>query len=409
MSARNTKKPKAKQTLKQKRSVEVGSKEEQDYLAQLYQDMMRTNDDYVQYVQDSVKLNEVNDFQIDTLNRYYNSILLMQCVRPLQNGIDSSSMIQTVGMYTGMCLFSPDFSKNCHKSVQSSLYPAVAMMAEKAGPDSKWAKRRDMILKEQNGGRLPLTPKSAALQQIAFSRRLYNELRIPGADVEALMTDYSNACSTLENHIEQDGLSLKEVVKTQHVIIGEMIEQDPSVALMFEGLSDGNIKKSDFKKEPYTSTNELGRRVMKERYVWNGEFETKDGESYDDLFFVPRVPREKDVYASQVSDLMQDVMKDCETFEDVRNVGSSEKYRKNMQHIIQLMLNDKYDLDGISDTCGFVISAYQQDWLDTHPEEAAKEKARQQAETKEAKKQASYKQTSWEDTDEYENDTGYGL
>lgn len=387
-------------------TIEVGSEQEKEYLDKLTEDVHRVDDDFVQYVKDSIALDDINDTQIDSMNSYYNRILMMQCVSPLTKGVNASSVIQSIGMYAGMCLVSPTFRKQCHKSVQTILYPTVAQKAEKAGPESKWAKRRDAMIKDMNGGRMPLTPKSAALQQIAFTKRFYEECRKPDADIEGLVKQYDNACMTLENHMQQDGLDYKEVVQNQHMIIGRMVEADPLVAQMFDELAWGDVKRSDYRLETVEEEGPDGKLIEKEKLVWTGEFESKDGKSYDEMLR-PRMPLSADAYAERFGEFLRDALDDCETCDDIRKVCDSKEHKLERDNYINLMSADGFDVNEIDDVCGGILDAYKRDWSDRHPDavrdEVNKQRARQKA-------QEHYKkaESGWQSSgDDYSTDYEY--
>lgn len=390
--------------------IESGSLQEQQYLAQLRNEIMRTDDDFIQYVQDDMQRNEINDSQIDMMNSYYNRMLMMQCVRPLSQGLNASSIVQTIGMYAGLCLFSPDFKRQCHKSIQNVIYPEVARRAEMAGPDSKWAKRKNAIIKEQNGGRLPLTPKSAALQQIAFAKRFYHDCREPNANIEQLTAQYDMACHVLQKQAEQDCLDFDEIITNQHIILGQLLERDPEIAVMFDGLATKDIKRSDYQQKKVDYINESGVTETRNEFVWTGEFETSDGKSFNKMF-QPRRPTTKNGYSEKVTDLMQSMFQGRDTLADLEHAWENGGYKEKMSNIINLMLADNFDLDDINDTCGSKMDEYRWHWVKTHPEEAAREAAKRRAEqnTSSNNYNQNYKEEPWDNTEQQNSNTSYEL
>lgn len=355
-----------KKTLPKKpEMIQVGSEKERLYLKQLETDIQHMDGNFIAYVKDAKELDDITDSQVDAMNSYYMRLLMMQCVQPLSRGISADSIIQSIGMYAGMSLVSPDFRKQCHNSVQTMLYPVVERKAMNSPDSSFWSKYRDKILTEQNGGRLPLTPKSAALQQIAFSRQMYDMMRQDGADMTKIQEQYNNAMDVLSSRMDHDGVSMKDTIQAQHTIIGQFVQTNPEYVMYFKQLSDESVERSDWHET------ENGERV------WTGEYHTSDGKDFDG-FFTARMPKSKDEYANDVSKHMANVMRDCVSYSDIQRAFRSDEHQVMTDHYIKYMMADRIPLDDIEKLFGDEMQIYMNDWQKRYPDEAAREMKRRQ-------------------------------
>lgn len=246
--------------------------------------------------------------QVDHMNRRHAKMMMACCVAPLRMGVNRESVGRAVGNTIVCYMFSKDFRKECHESVQNLMYPMVKANAEKAGPDSFWAKTRDKILMSQNNGRLPLNPRSAAVMQIGLMQRAYTDMRKPGADVDAVMNEYGQRSRRLREIANRDGINDDLLNQNVRTMAGKFMDKADGYQMFFDETCDGGVKKSGPKAVS------VGGET---RYAWRGEFEKEDGSSYEDAF-TPRVPEPAEFHMERAGKDMADAMARCRDWSDVK-------------------------------------------------------------------------------------------
>lgn len=276
---------------------ESGSAEEAAYIQSLEDMTHRIDTDFVSYVKntDLKSLEEKEPTMLDTMNMMYHRRMMLACTEPLMHGVSSDSIVQAIGMFTGMCLLSKDFREDMSVSVGNVLYPYVQKKAEAAPEDSAWGRARDAVLKMQNHGRLPLTPKSAALMNVGFLERAYVDMRRPGADVNKILGQYEEAISVLRTQAEHDGVSSEDLAENMRTIIGQMCVKNPDYSRFCNELSHGAVRRC-----PFQTVMDNGE--MKD--VWKGEYEFVDGTPYTEAF-TPRPPESYSAHAGHLHDMFR--------------------------------------------------------------------------------------------------------
>ena len=267
--------------------VEVGSKLEQDYVDNLEIEIERVDCDFVKYVSDVAEFNGSDpiDTQAQAMNQLYNQQMMLACSQPLQDGVDPRSIARSIGMYAGMCLMSKDFRKQCG-FVGNALYPVVDKMADAKGPGSFWDKQRERIIRSENDGRLPLTPKTAAIMKLGFARSAFSQMREPNADTDQVVADYNKAVGVLYQEAQRDGISMEDINRNERIVVGHLLDRDPMYKQMFNETAFLDVHKE-----------ELVKHGDKER--WRGEFKTADNQPFTGGFS-PRLP-----YGSKHHDMLQ--------------------------------------------------------------------------------------------------------
>lgn len=353
---------KQQKTLPPKQYLEVGSPEEHAYLDQLSNDIVEVNIHFVTHIKEmnaSLEKKEQLESNVDMLNIVYQRQLMLKCVEPLTHGVNTDNVIQAVGMYAGICLVSPSFRKDCHSLVQNVMYPAIERKAERSGPNSIWAKRRDAILRDQNGGRLPLTPQSAALMEIGFMERAYGKMRVPNADIDAVINEYNEAVSLLHKCAEIDGITEEELNQSTRTIVGQMAERDPRYKNFVDELAFNNIERGEY--YTVTATGPDGK-TMVTKEVWQGEFFEKDGSAYT-KGFSPRQPGTTDDMLREFNTYINQTFSSCKTADALLSTMSNKNYQQEC---------DRYCTMMVDDTMGDTYAEFLNQWKEKHPDEAKK-------------------------------------
>lgn len=345
---------KADRVLGEKRVIVSGSKEEMTYLNNLADTISNIDGDFVVYAAEQLAMREAKEKQSDSLTLYYHHQLMDACLEPLTKGLNADSIITAIGMHAGMCLVNRDFRANCKAGVGNMLYPYVNKKAESAEPTSIWHSCRDRILRAENDGRLPLSPKDTALQHLSFGRYYYDAIRQPGADVNALTDQYNTAVSMLFDQAQKDGCSYDEIATCQRTIVGQMIDRDPANCQYFDGIAFGDLKK------------DVGR-VSDGVEIWKGEYKNKDGSAFTDLF-TPRPVANEKKHAFYFDRFVTDAMDGCETIDKVNdNLRSADHINQRNLHI-GMMGVDGMSVDKIQGLIINCMRSKQEEWLASHPE-----------------------------------------
>lgn len=358
-----------KKELKKPNYVIKGSKDEAAYLKQLENDILKADDDFIAYCetkglaelqkQDFVQHKFDSDSPMNMMNMWYQRQMMIACVEPLSKGVNKDSIIESIGMYAGMCLVSPSFRKECHATVANVLYPAVEKKAENAGPNSIWAKQRDKVLQAANYGYMPLTPKSAALMQIGFARGCYNKMREPGANPNEVYSQYEQAMDLLRTRAENDGISGADIDRNMRTIVGQMLEKDPKNAMYFNQTAYGGIERAPYE-TVYDNNGEAGK-------VWRGQFLDKNGNSYQGGFS-PRMPQDKSWHEENIKANFESCWAKCSTVQDVEGMNHDDKMADNVQMWRDMMRADVQDVTDVEiENCmNKSWNACQNDWIKTH-------------------------------------------
>ena len=306
--------------LKAKKHVQSGSPEEAQELAKFQNAIANVNADFVDYVKNAARLQQSRDKmdeQSSALNQYFYRQMSLACAAPLMNGVNTSTILESMSVRLGMMLASPEFRMNSHISYTSSQMEKTVQKLNDSGSNDKRLQEKYNHLYNRKYGRYPFTPESAALQEIGFTMRAYEQMRKPNANIDNVLRDYNNAVNVLHEQAAQDGISSADVKRNVRVIVGRMIEKDPSTAVYFNETVYGDVGRADYHPER-VSEMVNGQRVDKSVMRWSGEFTDCDGNPYKGRF-TPRQPMSARDQRNAYSDRIFSDLSKCEDASEVRD------------------------------------------------------------------------------------------
>lgn len=204
--------------------------------------------------------------QLSGLHQIYASMMVLQCVRPLQQGISAQNVVSALGMGASMWMLSPNFRTQVGAlagQIGDAIQSKIAERGEKKDAKaqerfdklssqgkadrlpSRWRKRLDRVQFAQRGHRLPFTAQSAAMTEVALAEAAYADMRRPGADRDAVEDRYQSALSALYGYVDSDGIDREDVSRSARVIIGQRMAKDPKIASVFAELGHGRFTRSE--------------------------------------------------------------------------------------------------------------------------------------------------------------------
>lgn len=231
--------------------------------------------------------------QLEGIHKTYASMMVLQCVSPLQSGMSAGSLISVLGMGASMWTLSPDFrtqmgsfvdqlkdgvrakiSERQEKENQQEEKKLGKQLAKADGYEDllskRWRQRYDRMMYAKRGHRLPFSNESAAMTEIALAETAYAELRQPGADVAAVREQYDTALASLYGYVRDDGLNPEDVSRSMRVIVGRRMEREPELASVFGELGHGAFAKTPPRKMSIPGQDEPVT-------VWTGDFNNAFG------------------------------------------------------------------------------------------------------------------------------------
>lgn len=357
--------------------LDKGSDAQKDMLASLRQEIIRYDVQAVDMIAEGISWSpsSQNETTLDAMNKLYSKALLEQCVRPIIQGrATDEAVFQAAGVMLAGYITNKEFRDTINKGALKVIQPYVDRKSANASPDSKWRRWQEKIAKSQNDGRLPLTPKNAAMMQLGIDRKFYREMREPGADKKALYDSYIKCRKDLYMLAERDGITEAELNKNVRTLVGQMKDFDPAVGRMYnETAFDA------FRKGPGHFDKEKGKTL------WAGEFVDKKGNSYEGGFSV-RIPTGPYQWSQTLDASMQDAFKRCHTAQDVVDLGeviSGGKAPKGKEWMDGWQRRNERDFAVMYDDCATVddfdslnrftetfAQTHMRDWMDKNPKEA---------------------------------------
>lgn len=313
-----------------------------DPLAQLKLDTLRAGELYMESLRASGLLSadatkESQRQQLTGLHQVYASMMVLQCVAPLKQGLTSQNLVSTLGMAASMWALSPDFrtqiggfADKIGETIRSKINgigsgkddkarAQLEKLAAKGKADQLSARRRrrlERIEFAERGHRLPFTAESAAMTEVALAESAYEDMRRPGADPTVIQERYDNALSSLYSLVEEDGIPSEEVSRAMRVIVGQRLEREPEIANVFSELGNGRYTKSEPREVFLPGTTER-------RMVWTGDFvDSYEGRVVDSGSFKLRPPMDIDEHRVRATETMAAEMVSATTVQEMDDVLS---------------------------------------------------------------------------------------
>ena len=283
------------------------SKAQQKALDDMIEKQEALRMDYIDFVAKATDWKKNNDeqaTQIRLQNKKFYMVMLGLCAVPLRDGVNARSVATALGMYGAMCVFNKGFRKEFgpDHAVNNIMYPYLKHQAAKY-PNSKFVKKfDDLRMKmaiEDNDGRLPLTPETAAMTKIGFIEKAYNDMRDRPEDANKIVDGYNKAVDMLNELCERDGVEYEEVNRQMASIIAVRSDNYPNYEKYFAECNNGKANMLQSKlafidpdgNEIHYSQSAPQMRDGKLVYALD-----KDGNPYTGGFS-PRMPDSEDVYA----------------------------------------------------------------------------------------------------------------
>jgi len=206
--------------------------------------------------------------QLSGMHQVYASMMVLQCVQPLQQGLGGKNVASVLGMGASMWMLSPNFRTQVG-SLAGRVGDAIRdKIAHRGAGDrlaGSWQKRLDTVESAERGHRLPFTAQSAAMTEVALAESAYAGMRRPDADVSGVRDRYDSALTALYGYVDADGLDREDVSRSMRVIVGQRLERDRSIANVFSELGHGRFTKSEPREVSINGSTERAT-------VWTGDF-----------------------------------------------------------------------------------------------------------------------------------------
>lgn len=252
--------------------------------------------------------------QLSDIHKGYASMMVLSCVQPLKDGINSKSVLNAVGMGTAMWILSPNFRHQVgdlafqmRDSIKSRIHERrenevdkvfrkAAKKTEQGKPLSeKWQKRLDRAESHRRGGRMAFTAQSAGMTQVALAENAFAAMRAPGADPDAIRAAHDSLIEKMYEHAGEDGIESEEIATAARTIVGMRLADEPELATVFTELAHGQYTKSDPRQVLMRGTGEVA-------WVWSGGFESRLGNGVESGSFALRGPMTADQHQAAIAD-----------------------------------------------------------------------------------------------------------
>lgn len=334
--------------------------DERERLLKLRAETKLAGEKYMETLRDSKLLvpgfnDQEREHEFNAMHAVYMQMMMQSCLKPLTRGVNPNSIIQAAGMMMAMRMLSPDFKNEMESYLQpfkdkihermdartrtaragaensAEQYNRVIDLGTESklnrNPDladdqdflarregkkhdrtdylsKKWQRRMEKMEHRDRGSRETFTPDSAAMTEVALMENAFWKMRDPEQDSKQIHASYKAMRKRLRGQMDEDGLDRAEVVKRARMIIGERMESEPELRLMFNGVSHGRIVKSPPHEERMAGTDRV-------REVWTGEFDDHLGRRIPaDGMFTLRQPMKADEHQVQLAETMKAAMLD---------------------------------------------------------------------------------------------------
>lgn len=336
--------------------------DERERLLTLRSETILAGEKYMASLRDSKILvpgfnDEGREREFDAMHQVYMQMMMQSCLKPLTRGVNPNSIIQAAGMMIAMRMLSPDFRKEMdsylgpfrdtvtermeartrsmgviaenraanHNRLLDAHTQKEAQRRQRAGLalgeefiegreakktsrgdylSKKWQRRLDDLERRERGNREMFTPTSAAMTEVALMENAFWKMRDPSQDSKQIHASYKAMRKRLRDQMDADGVERTEVVRRARMIIGERMDSEPELRLMFNGLAHGRISKAPAHPERMAGTDRV-------REVWTGEFDDHLGHQIPaEGMFTLRQPMTADEHQVQLAETMKAAMLD---------------------------------------------------------------------------------------------------
>ena len=341
---------------------EVKSSYEYDeQIRKIERDLTTADYDMTKFIKDYTKWSDnpkVIRNQMDVASYMYCMKLDIACMEPLARGVDSNSIAESIGMSIGLRLASKEYreykkaeaaQKRYDRKQNSSsveLRKGLAELSDKAvdflnenqnkftsqivkgaGKFASWL-RDEKHLKEANGGIIPITRESAAVTYIGLTRRAYQDMREPGADVDKIYRQYDQARECLYEQAKYYNISRDSLNQEVQKKVTKMAEKYPDMS-MFAEIGNDQIE------------------------IKNGNFVKKDGMQFSESFN-PRRPDTKEDYTNKLADMFSRMYSTCDNMKEIGELNFEKNgMAKNMDQLRMRFCSDfgenKFDVTKINE------------------------------------------------------------
>jgi hypothetical protein len=276
--------------------------------------------------------------QLSGMHQVYASMMVLQCVQPLQQGLSAENVASVLGMGASMWMLSPNFRRQVGSfagqmgdvikgkieargtkkdNKAQSKFDTLSRQGKGDQLASRWQKRLDSIQYAERGHRLPFTAQSAAMTEVALAESAYADMRRPGADPKQVQARYKTAMSALYEYVDADGLNSEDVSRSMRVIVGQRLEKDPSIANVFTELGHGRYTKSDPREVYINGTTDRAT-------VWTGDFvDSYENRTISKGSFSMRQPADVNQHRSLVAETLAGEMTTATSAGELNDVFSN--------------------------------------------------------------------------------------
>lgn len=253
--------------------------------------------------------------EVERMNQFYNTCVLMCVFHPLKKGVSSNSILKSIGFYAACCLFSKTFREDVKSVADDVLYPVIKRKAEKQ-PDSVWAKRKRRVEQADADGHLTVTPETLSMVRVALCEKTYDEMRLHQNHVREILAQYRETEELLYRLGYENGISRDVLDEYTKNVVTELLEANPSDVKYFSELAYGDVVRSE-----------------------DGKYCYKNGMEFP-YAFTPRRPESVNNIRIELSKAWDDIMHESLTMESWRSAVFSEKTRQMQSNFLDYICDD---------------------------------------------------------------------
>ncbi|WP_328530188.1 hypothetical protein OG984_03105 [Nocardioides sp. NBC_00368] len=298
---------------------EAATQSERDQLLRLREDVRAAGVTYMQSLSEANILvpgftDDERAEKVSELHQAYTTMMMFSCLRPLKAGVNARSVLQAAGMMSSLWLMSPAFRNQVgeyRETLRERINERLDMRAlaeleahhDGAGLRRKWAMRLRDIEYRQRGHRHPFTAESAGMTLIALSENAFERIHADGSDIGQILKSHRALIERVYSQAEEDGLSRSEIDRAARIVLGQRLETEPELQVMFSDLAHGRARKSDPR---VVKLGESGPTHT----IWTGEFEDSiTGQPIcEDTMFDLRGPMGLEQHQSAITQMMAATM-----------------------------------------------------------------------------------------------------